>query len=87
MEVGGRPTPAGGHPEWRRLHWAAGLGAQRREVASPIGAQRDRLAVDQRVLGGQLANCLGDPRQPVGEIRAVTAHGVTRSPSLRARSR
>jgi hypothetical protein len=50
---------------------AAGLGAQRPEVAPSIGTEHDRLAVDQRVLGGQIADRLRDPRQPVGEIRAV----------------
>jgi hypothetical protein len=50
---------------------AAGLCAQRSEVASPIGKEHDRLAVDQCALGGQLARRFRDPRQPVGEIRAV----------------
>src|SRR5208337_4930314 len=39
----------------------------------PIGAEHDRLAVEQGVLHGQAPHRLGDPRQPVGETRAVTA--------------
>lgn len=35
-------------------------------------SERDRFAVDQGALGGQVANGLRDPRQPVGEIRAMT---------------
>ncbi len=68
MEWAAGPRPAGGHPEWRRLHWAAGLGAQRPEVAPTIGTEGDRLAVDERALGGQAADRLRDPRQPVGEF-------------------
>ena len=45
MEWGGRPTPR--WPEWLRLHWAAGLGAQRPEVAPTIRTEGDRLAVDE----------------------------------------
>src|SRR5208337_1543238 len=52
---------------------AAFLCAQRPEVAQPIGAEHDRLAVEQGVLHGQAPHRLGDPRQPVGETRAVTA--------------
>ena len=34
---------------------AAGLGAQRPEVAPSVGTEHDRLAVDQRAVGGQAA--------------------------------
>src|SRR5271166_1833667 len=44
---------------------AAGLGAQRPEIAASVRSKRDRLAVDQRVFGGQLADRLRDLRQPV----------------------
>ena len=35
---------------------AAGLGAQRPEIAASVRSKRDRLAVDQRVFGGQFAD-------------------------------
>jgi hypothetical protein len=43
-----------------------------------INPERDRLAVDHGVLGGQLADRLRDPRKPVGEIRPVA--GPQRDP-------
>ena len=46
----------------------------------PVRAKRDRLAIDQRAVGRQTADRLRDLRQPVGEIRAVTApHGHSAS--------
>ena len=50
----------------------ARLGAQRPEVAPSVGTEHDRLAIDQRAVGGHLADRLRDPWQPVGEIRAVS---------------
>ena len=51
---------------------AARLGAQRPEVAPSVGTEHDRLAVDQRAVGGQIADRLRDPWQSVREIRAIS---------------
>ena len=44
------------------------LRAQRREVAVPIGSERNGFAIDQRAIDGQGSRHFRDPRQPIGEV-------------------
>jgi hypothetical protein len=49
----------------------AAVGQERAEVASPIGAQHDCFAIDDRLIRDEGANRLNDPHKPVGEVRAA----------------
>jgi hypothetical protein len=57
----------------QRGHEPALGGQERVEVAPPVGSQRHRFAVDQRLGAAEAANHLGDPCKAIREVGAASA--------------